>query len=425
MDIKYLTLIRKHNEQPIKLYRRVSDTFKNPSSFLANLSQANLPFHINMIIIKCLTKHSITSEIFDKVAVKHLRAIKNCQGSVVSSQSLKSSLWSLAFICTSDEGFAYISNLNKNQSNLFTNLFDFISHIVFIAESHPRLSVRVTCFYCLNLITKSSTGANLLGKFGWHTFKSNRLKANELHALHSSIKSDSQDQSLEDDGYDFESSIDFYVAFYNINRFKSTIKLKNITNFYGIYTPSKFELSFLNDRDTRDPIKADDKEFKMMRNIDAVLESVCVPVRSSLISIDPQLDQAAFDYCIREEKVSLTCDPQSCFSCYLVSKNWIKCNTSRPMSEEDTARRDLILKAIDQLVPTVNSEEMKMKRLDEMKKMDQMDAAEGRRQFDFCMMVLVYRRYFSKLRLNRSLRKYLQEIFSDAWQLGTCIEFNR
>lgn len=137
-------------------------------------------------------------------------------------------MWSISALCICENGFRYVSRVSVKYG-VFANLFELACCYVRVAEEHERLSVRATSFLCANLMCKSSTGANLLGKLGWHTFQSNQFTpARAFHALVPSLSAEQQDLSV-------ASTIDLAVDVYNLNRAKlanNGIVLKTIRKYY-------------------------------------------------------------------------------------------------------------------------------------------------------------------------------------------------
>ncbi len=403
----------------VKLYRRISDTKKNITNFLANLSQTNLPFHINTALSQHLS-NSQSSGYLDRLSLRQLNTIRHNR--VASQSDLKASMWSLAFLCASEKGFEYISSLNQTH-RVFTNLFDFICYFVDIAETHPRLTMRATCYYCLNLVSKSSTGANLIGKLGWHTFKTNRLKANENFLLLSSLANlDEDNYSTSSEFYGYDLSFDFFGAFYNLLRGKASTHMKQLKKYGSVTSMSKFELSFLNEANLINLLEMSDTVFLKQKTRGIYLESLCVPMRASLVSIEDEQVYSGGELYETDDWKMLNngCGIQKCFYCYLLAKNWIQLddttNFCLPNSLENRAR---ILSAIRQLILAVHPEVERL-RLKIVNDLRRLHASE----FNFCLMILVYERYLSGFKLKFQWRTFLQEMFLNVLPLQSRVSFS-
>lgn len=202
-------------ETNVKLYRRINDPNRNITQFQASLAQIYLPFHINTALIRYshfINANLSFNEYFDEKTAKHLQLIKaSVQDANINAMKLKSALWSICCLCICENGFKFVSKINEKYK-IFVNLFEFVCYFVKLAEDHPNLSIRATCFLCSNLMSKSCTGANLLGKLGWHTFQSNLFTPTRaFHSNLTSLSAEQQDLTL-------ASSIDIAVAIYNLNR---------------------------------------------------------------------------------------------------------------------------------------------------------------------------------------------------------------
>lgn len=145
-----------------------------------------------------------------------------------SHAKLKSAIWSVSALCICENGFRFVSRVSQKYT-IFANLFEFAACMVKLSEEHASLSIRATCFLCANLVCKSSTGANLYGKLGWHTFQSNLFTPTRaFQAMMSSLANEQQDVSV-------ASSIDIAVLVYNLNRCKlNEMRLKSIHKYYLI-----------------------------------------------------------------------------------------------------------------------------------------------------------------------------------------------
>ena len=224
-----------------KVYRKLNDPAKNHTNYLATKAQTYLPYHINKSLIRCdtfLTNNFFISERFHKKLVNYLEVIKwNIVNMMFNPKKndwingkqvrvLKSALWSVCSFLICENGFKYISVVNQSVK-LYENLYDFITCLVKITEDHPVLSVRATGLCGLNLVCKSATGANLIGKLGWHTFQPNKTTSEKtFHSIINSVSN--KKQTLTGVG----SSIDTAVELFNIYRSKSKVFLKVIKKYY-------------------------------------------------------------------------------------------------------------------------------------------------------------------------------------------------
>ena len=73
---------------------------------------------------------------------------------------------------------------------------------------------------CLNLLSKTNTGANLIGKIGWITFQPNKVSGKQ--AFYSSLSSFSNEDK-NDSGY---SPLHTAVMLYNLYRTQMKLNLK-------------------------------------------------------------------------------------------------------------------------------------------------------------------------------------------------------
>ena len=157
----------------------------------------------------------------------------------MSRARLKTALWSISSLCICENGFRTLSRVSQSHG-VFGNLFELACCFVKLAEECAWLSIRATCFICSNLVCKSSTGANLWGKLGWHTFQSNLFTPTRaFHSTVASLSAEQQDLSV-------ASSIDIAVVIYNLNRAKLNrlgLTMKSIQKYY-FYEFSDYELRF-------------------------------------------------------------------------------------------------------------------------------------------------------------------------------------
>jgi hypothetical protein len=380
----------------VKLYRKKYDKKKNLTNFLANLSQANLPFHINFAISKRLTKISpdFKSSYLDKILYKQLKIIK--MNNIASEKELKACVWSVSQFCSNEYGLKYISDINQ-ELKVYSNIFELVCTLVNMTEAHSSLSIRATCFYCLNLIAKSGTGANLVGKLGWHTFKTNRLKANETFLLFSSlINLDDVNNEFYDNNNELDLSLDFYVTFYNYCRSLAVgMGLKAINTYSPDAKLANFELDFLQEKLNSNLLAKSDQELFRFSKIGHYLESICVPMRPSLLSVNND-DHASYQF--NEDTT------QNYEHDFLL----MHLNSVQKLDEKHC---DFIIKCIDKLIPLFGNEKNKQLPLIKLK-VNEPDA------FNYSIYLKVNERYFFTFKIKHSVRKFLQSLFFDIISLN-------
>jgi hypothetical protein len=217
----------------IKLYRRINDVEKNNSIYSATKAHIHVPLHLNSAIIrfkKFKQNNYFLNNKFETRIINQIELIKSnamhsgtinlneCEKSK-NLMKLKAALWSICSLCNCEDGFEYLNILNeRHDGTMFASLFEFITFIVKIAESYSVLSVRATGLCCLNYLSKTNTGANMIGKLGWQTFQ-----PNSFFSIMTSMKTN---QEL-DLSY-FYSSIDTAMMLYNFHRFIIKNKTRNI-----------------------------------------------------------------------------------------------------------------------------------------------------------------------------------------------------
>lgn len=221
-----------NQQQPsVKLYRRVNDSNRNFTLFQANLAHIFMPFHINTALVRYpefVANKLVLNEFLDEKTGEQLKLIKSAARGEqeTSHRRLKSAMWSISSLCICEDGFRFISRVSQKYG-IFRNVFEFVCCLVKLTEEHTSLSIRATCFLCANLVCKSSTGANLFGKLGWHTFQSSLFTPTRaFHGMLTSMAGEQQDITV-------ASSIDISIVVYNLNRNKlDEFKLKSIHKYY-------------------------------------------------------------------------------------------------------------------------------------------------------------------------------------------------
>jgi hypothetical protein len=317
-------------------------------------------------------------------------------------------------LCICENGFKYMSHLNKkNKGSLFQNVFEFTTWFIKISEDHPCLSLRSTCFYCMNLISKSCTGANLLGKFGWHTFQPNRLT--QPKSLYSTLCS----MSLDNNPYDFGvySSFNSAIILYNLNRAKANFSLKEAnfsikqTKFslkevkrYFDCDLSAVEKEFLSEKMRTDYWSKKDEEFiKVVESnkIGYLFESICVPIRTSLMAAEMcSTDRSQIVDSFNSNAVSFkeNCSSDACFYCKSISSGPTESNLNGQIQSE-------IVNLINQLTPMINLD----KKLSSLTRLKHSNPKE----FSLCLHNYIFIHFLSKLKIKFYLRNFIQELFKE------------
>lgn len=396
-DADYVTEDSLTDKKTYKIYRLTNDYSRNNSHLVSAHSRIFLPFHLNTALTRLVCKHYFKNSFLDNKTVQQLKLLKISVNERVNIRELKSALWSLSSMCINEDGFRYISNIIKIYK-IFKNLFDLVCHLVKLAECHPNLSIRSTCFICLNLISRSCTGANLIGKVGWHTFQPNRFTP--VRAFYSLLSSLSEEQQI----LSSYSSIDTAVILFNLNRAKSSIDLKQIKKYFDCNL-SNYELEYLSKRDLVDLETLDDREFIKIYDKNKVainFENFTVPIRISLMAVDESYEP--FVCKDRNENICFRCDLTSC----------VKCSLENALISKSFCQRDIkidqeIINRIDGIVPLIEFEEThknNVKRLFELKKLSP-------NSFDICMYLYVAKNYMGAFYTKYKLRKIIQDLFND------------
>lgn len=412
----------------VQLYRRINDTNKNLTTFQANLARIYLPFHINTALIRhkqFLDEHFFLNNFIEGKIVKQLRTIRQAAASSNSSnKQLKSALWSVSSLCISENGFEFVSRLSHKYS-IFKNLFEFICAFIKIAEEHESLSVRATCFFCSNLISKSCTGANLIGKLGWHSFQPNRFTP--ARAFHSILLSVSSEQQL----FTIDSSIDTAVVLYNLNRSKSNIQLQQIVRYYYCDF-SNTELKLLNEVNANDLANKPDHQFIKIFSANKIggiyFENLAVPIRATLCGVkeDHQAylntleneaqkpDSLPVDEKLLVEMLDSDCRQDGCFYCRLKHNGWLvelEKNELEKTDSSHTNRKLLVMEIIKNLIFMVNFDKSKVKKLSSLK-------TKHPNEFSFCFYTMFTSRYLSSYKIKFHMRKHFQELFTNILSLN-------
>ncbi|KAK9881647.1 hypothetical protein WA026_017167 [Henosepilachna vigintioctopunctata] len=98
---------------------------------------------------------------------------------------MKASIWALAHLCTSTDGFKLL--LNE----------DLIAQLICLAENASVYSIRATAYYALGLIGTTQLGADEIFKLGWVCTRHNRHETFPIIQEESSVLSDSENGSEE------------------------------------------------------------------------------------------------------------------------------------------------------------------------------------------------------------------------------------
>lgn len=393
----------------IKLYRRINDLEKNHSIYSSVKAQIYIPFHLNSAIIRFEKFRKNGYFINDSFEEKHLESLRVIKEAATQDESfyddaqtsnevklknrnlkdLKAALWRISSMCNCEDGFKYMSILNsKNEKKMFANLFELMTFVIKIAESYPVLSIRGTAFFCLNYMSKSCTGANLIGKLGWHTFQPNHVV--QTKAFYSVLGSFTSEQL---DLNNFYSSVATAVVLCNINRSKANIDLKKIPKL-SLEELSNEKKEFIDSQNNIDLIKETDEYFvkyeQDLVKIGFFHENISIPIRVNLMSPDIN-DKITFETSLLNNK---------CLSCYLKGNE-------KACHQPDTVQTqiiDLIHQFI--LMGTLHNLEKPRSNLIKLK-VQQAD------KFCICLHSLVAEEILSSRKVKYHFRKFIQELFID------------
>lgn len=396
-----------------KVYRKMNDPSKNHTSYLSSKAQTYLPFHINKAVIRYghfIAKNFFISENFSKKVLGYLDTIKwnilnmkfnpkkNDWINGIQVKALKTALWSIGSFLICENGFKYISILN-NEIKLFQNLFEFITFLIKIVEDHPILSVRATALHTLNLICKSSTGANLIGKLGWHTFQPKRITAEKtFYSIFNTLSSEQQKPT------GIGSSIDTAVELFNTYRSKSNIFLREIKKYF-YYDLSTFENDYLKEANKCEIFSKNDLEFIKnddMNKMCLFFDNITVPIRFTLLSVIQEINTKDFlENKLRIIQFSNRCPFKDCFYCYLNNNGFF--SSVKFLGNHNNKKQQEIIYLINQLTPMINMEK-KLPYLSDLRRSSPME-------FYMCLHCLINQKFLSCCKIKYSLRKFIQELF--------------
>ncbi len=344
--------------------------------YSATKAQVYTPFHLNSALIrfdKFKDNNYFLNQSFEDRIVEQIRLIQSraCEPlfKPIDIKQLKAALWSICSMCNCEEGFKYLQLLN-DKYKLFSNILQFVVYVIKIAEDYPVLSMRGSSFFCLNYLCKTNTGANLMGKLGWHTFQPNRgMETKAFYSILSSFTNEQLDLKY------FYSSLDTAVMLYNLNRGKTRSMLKQIKMPESPNRLSTEEKEFLNKQAKVDILNRDymgelNEEAYLLR-VGFFHENLAIPIRASLLSVE-------VDFKLSE----VTCCSEL----------------------TDTIQAEII-GYIMQLTPLFNIEKTKLA-LSRLKQ-------QHPQKFDACLHGLVTRNVLSTRKIKFHFRKLIQELFLD------------
>lgn len=371
----------------VTFYRKINDPTKNDNVYSYSKSQS-IPIHFNSILIRSKkfieNDYFINNEIEDHT-VKQLKTIKNCQenNENCTDSMLKASLWSIGSLFNCENGFKYFQILNQKHK-IFTNLFQFSSCLIKLTETYKNLSVRATGMMCLHLISKTSTGANLIGKIGWHTFQIKKFMENKapFYSMLSSFHNNDQDS------FNY-SPLDTAVALFNLNRNKAGLNLKTIQTTYD-YTFTPYEIGYLREQDKFDLININDEYFIKTEDDDETkfgFENFTIPMKQSLISVDSNIY-------LDLEKLELLNENNSS----------AQKNKNKEQIETDQIKLQII-NLINKISPVINLDNLRND-LYKLKK-------ENSNKFDLALHSYISKQVLSKHKIKFQFRKFIQELFFD------------
>lgn len=272
--------------------------------------------------------------------------------------------------------------------------------IVKLAENNPVLSVRATAFLCLNYISKTCTGANLIGKIGWHTFQPNIAIQNKaFYSVLSSFTSEQLDLN------NFYSSLDIATVLYNINRSKASMSLKNIMIDLNQNQLSTEEKQFLDRQNSIDLMTKENSYFiKSEQNLIKIgffHENVSIPMQVYLMS--PEFSyKSALKTNTKNEFFPYQngCNVKNCLSCSLIVQETTKTDTD-PIKIQ-------IIELIDQYLIMTQLFNVEKTRSSLLKlKLAHMN------KFDMCLHHLIVKQLLATRKVKFHFRKFIQELFFD------------
>ena len=393
-------------KRDVKLYRKINHPNRSNHNCQDVISELYLPFHINTSLMKLdkTLQILVSSEKFNQKISKYFSILKESICSINEKipssrkqiKNLKAALWALSSMCICENGFQFISNMNKT-FKIFKNLFEFIKVIIKITEEHSSLSVRASGYYCLNLISKSCTGANLIGQLGWHTFQPNIITpAKAFYSILNSLSNEQQEISI-------YSSIETALQLFNINRSKPNVVLKEIKKYFYCNL-TNYEKEFLNQAIKFEVFEKSDDYFIKLYELDKIgyyFENISVPIRTSLLSVEGESTKS-----IKSKFESIqfdeSCLISNCFYKYLEENNFL---IKSQVIKNDSKRKEII-KIFNELVPLINIDK-KFSNLVKLKN-------SNKENFDFCLHSLVSSNLLSNYKIKFRYRKSIQELFTDA-----------
>jgi len=276
-----------NSRQFFKIYRRVGEEAKNESFYSATKADVYTPFHLNSAIIRLhafeVNNFWISDEFQSKI-IAHLMLIKIGIEQKNKETKLKQALWAVCSFLNCETGYRYLVHLLEKTPGIFKNLFEITSCIVNLAERHPILSIRATSFICLSYVSKTCTGANLIGKLGWHTFQPNcAIQTKVFYSVLSTFTFEQMDLK------NFHSSLNLAIIFYNLNRVKTRMNMQRIVNQINLSDFSSEEKEFLDTQNNTDLMLLTNQELlripgQSMLNNDLFHQNFSLPIQVFLMS---------------------------------------------------------------------------------------------------------------------------------------------
>jgi len=390
----------------VKLYRRVGDEIKNDSAYSAARANVYTPFHLNSAIIRLRVFEANNfrlSDEFQSKIIAYLRLIRTgMQLQNTTTCKLKQALWAVCSFLNCETGFRFLvylmdKPLKDQQSAIFKNLFEFTSCLVKLAECHPVLSVRATTLLCLNYVSKTCTGANLVGKLGWHTFQPNcAVQTKAFYSVLSTFTSEQLDLK------NFYSSLNIAVVLYNLNRAKAQMSMRRIANGIHLSEFSSEEREFLDAENATDLLALANQEFMRMPEQNLLNgffhENFCVPIQVHLMS--PLTGKRP----VGNSGLGGTGIPDG----LVVDKECLACHLRGDSGEEGSDIKKQIVQLIQQYLImkqlfSVESTQVSLVKL---------RLTRGDR-FDMCLHSLISRRLLGVRKIKFHMRKFIQELFFD------------